>query len=85
MAFALGGAAALAISLMAILLQPSPTPASAAIGVCNTFDQPGANVFEVPAGVTSIEAAVFGAQGGDVVPTSDPQFGAGGLGGGATP
>ena len=79
----LGGSIGIAIVCLLTVFQPSPAPAEAAFGVCNTFDSPGVNRFEVPAGVTSITAEVYGAQGGDVTGAS-AQFGKGGLGGGAT-
>jgi uncharacterized repeat protein (TIGR01451 family) len=40
------------------------------------------HTFQVPAWVTEIEPTVYGAQGGDVLPDTDPQSGVGGLGAG---
>ncbi len=72
-----------AVSLLAIL-QPAPPVAQAqGPAPCNEYLSPGSHVFEVPNGVTSITAEVFGAQGGDVLGTS-VQFGTPGLGGGVT-
>jgi uncharacterized repeat protein (TIGR01451 family) len=83
-AFTTGGFLGFLICLVAILFQPAPTPALAqGPEPCNVYFDPGNHVFPVPAGVTEIEATVFGAQGGDVG-GANPPFGDGGLGGGAT-
>jgi uncharacterized repeat protein (TIGR01451 family) len=82
--FFVGGLAALVLALLAALaFEPSPEPA-AAQGPgqpCNTYDSAGVSYFEVPAGVTQIEASVYGAEGGFVLPAS-AQFGLPGQGGG---
>jgi uncharacterized repeat protein (TIGR01451 family) len=83
-AFITGGFLGFLVCALAVLLQPAPTPALAqGTEPCNVYDNAGTHVFEVPAGVTEIEATVFGAQGGDVLGAS-AELGDPGLGGGAT-
>jgi uncharacterized repeat protein (TIGR01451 family) len=83
MGFAIAGLATIVMALLVVVLQRSPEPA-AAQGTgqpCDTYDGAGVSYFEVPAGVTQIEASVYGAEGGFVLP-ANPQYGLPGQGGG---